>query len=114
MADLLSNNLVVPALILAVLGWLVPVWLSRRMKEGVKPLMRLAFYAILILFVLASGLFYILYLSQGATSQSLVQLGMIENIVFFGRLGLSSAMIWAPVMLLSVMNRPRHWVKETW
>lgn len=114
MAEIFSNNLFIPTFILGILGWLVPIGLSRIMKEGLRPLMLLAFYATIILFVLSSVVFFLLYLSQGATSASLGQFGMIENLFFFGRLGLSSAIIWAPIMALSVMNRPRHWVKETW
>jgi len=74
----------------------------------------LAFLATFIMFLIASGFFFILYLFQGASSSALGQFGFFENLFFFGRLGLSSAIIWAPIMVLSVMNRPRHWTKETW
>ena len=110
----LSDSLFVPTVILAVLAWVTPVLLSRVMAEGLRPLMLLALYSTLILFTLAGGFFYALYLVQGASTQVLGQFGLFENIRFFGRLGLSSALIWAPIMILSVMNRPRYWVKETW
>jgi hypothetical protein len=32
----------------------------------------------------------------------------------FGRLAVVSALIWGPIMLLSVAGLPKHWVKETW
>lgn len=114
MAELVSDNLFIPTLILGILGWLVPIGLSKRMNEGLKPLVLLAFLATFIMFLIASGFFFILYLFQGASSSALGQFGFFENLFFFGRLGLSSAIIWAPIMVLSVMNRPRHWTKETW
>ena len=32
----------------------------------------------------------------------------------FLRLGLVSALVWAPIMILSVAGLPRHWKEETW
>lgn len=114
MASLISDSLFIPTAILAVLAWFVPILLSRVMAEGLRPLMLLALLSTFILFAISGGFFFVLYLMQGAPTQALGQFGLLENIAFFGRLGLSSALIWAPIMILSVMNRPRYWVKETW
>lgn len=114
MVDAFSSGLFLPAAVLALLAWLVPKGLSMVMAEGVWPLIRLTFYATLILFVLSSSFFVILYITQGAGWAALVEFGMMNNVALFGRLGLTSAIIWAPIMVLSIANLPRHWVSETW
>jgi len=112
--SLFADNMWLPALALAVLGWVVPAVLARVMPEGVKALMLLGLVATFVVFAISALMFFALYVAQGANAGSLAQFGMLENLVFFGRLGLSSALIWAPILILSVANRPRHWVKETW
>lgn len=114
MGDLLSDGLFLPAVILAVSAWLVPVLLSKIMPEGVPALVLLAFIATLLMFVLSSALFVLLYAGQGAPLEQMSQFGLGENIVFFGQIGMTSAIIWGPIMLLSVANRPRHWTKAVW
>lgn len=114
MAEAFSSGLFIPAAILALMAWLVPKGLSMIMPEGVWPLIRLTFYATLILFAMASAFFVVMYAQRGAGWVTLSEFSLIENIALFGRLGLISAMIWAPIMILSVANLPRHWVKETW
>jgi hypothetical protein len=112
--DAFSSGLFLPAAVLALLAWLVPKGLSMLMAEGVWPLIRLTFYASFILFVLSSAFFVFLYVRQGAGWATLSEFGMVNNVALFGRLGLTSAIIWAPIMILSVANLPRHWVSETW
>jgi hypothetical protein len=110
----LSSGLVVPALALALLGWLVPRLLGRVWPEGLGPLLLLAFVATLILMGLATGFFVLLYTWQGAPMDALFEPGVMAGLGHFARLGLLSALLWAPVMILSVAGLPKHWVKETW
>ena len=114
MDALLSEGLVLPALILGVVGYLVPRLLARILPEGVVPLLVNGLLSTVLCWVLASGFFYLLYFWQGAplAKFSLPDLGAAA--LFFGRLGLASALIWAPVMLLSLSGLPRKWVHETW
>ena len=111
---MLLDGLLFPAIILAMLSWLVPKLLSFVMPEGVKPLLLLALVSTLILFVLSSVFFFVLYLWQGVTLAQLADGGMATNILLFGRLGLIAGIIWAPIMVLSVASLPRHWKKEVW
>lgn len=114
MDALLSEGLVLPALLLGVVGYLVPRLLARLLPEGVVPLLVNGLFSTLLCWVLASGFFYLLYLWQGAP---LVKIGLPDLAAiaqFFGRLGLASALIWAPVMLLSLSGLPRKWEHETW
>ena len=114
MSDLLSEGLVLPALLLGILGFVVPRLLARFLPEGVTPLLVNGFLSTVLTFMLSSAFFYLLYLWQGAPSDKLSLPDLGAAIVFFGRLGLASALIWAPIMLLSLAGLPRKWVHETW
>jgi hypothetical protein len=109
-----SSGLILPALLLAVLGWLVPRLLARVWPEGVGPLLLLALVSTLVLVVLATGLFVLLYLGQGVPLALILDVGVLGGWPHFLRLGLVSALVWAPIMILSVASLPRHWKEETW
>jgi hypothetical protein len=114
MGSLFSDGLFFPALTLAFLAWLVPKLLSLVMPEGIKPLMLLALLATLILFAVSAAFFVLLYIWNGTPLAEILAFGWAANIVFFGRLGLIAAMIWAPIMILTVATLPRHWIREKW
>ncbi|PJI92969.1 hypothetical protein BC777_1836 [Yoonia maricola] len=114
MSALFSDALFLPALMLAILGFAVPRFLARVLPEGVGPLMLNAFLSTVLLFALSASFFFGLYLWQGLSVAEIVAPGAASSIAFFGRLGLIAAIIWAPIMLLSVAGLPRKWVKETW
>ena len=111
MGSVFADSLLFPAMILGFLAWLVPKLLAMVLDEGVKPLMLNAFLSALFLFALSSGFFFCLYLWRDAPLEQLWSYGWAGNLVFFGRLGLSSALIWAPIMILSVAGLPRHWTR---
>lgn len=114
LGNLLSNGLLLPAFGLAVLALAVPRLLARALPEGVKPLMLNALLSTLVLTLLSAILFIGLYARQGAGLTELFSLGLASNIVFFGKMGLGAAIIWAPIMVLSLAGLPRKWVNETW
>ena len=111
---LFADHLFLPAMVLAVIAWVVPKLLSMVLAEGFKPLMFNAFLSSLILFGISALFFFWLYVWQGAGLENLLSFSWIDNVVFFGRLGLTSAIIWAPIMILSVAGLPRTWEKEVW
>lgn len=110
----LSAGLLLPALALGVLGWLVPRLLARVWPEGVGPLLALALVSTLVLLALAAGIFLLLYAWQGAPVAALFEPGLAVGVVHFLRLGLLSALVWAPVMILSVAGLPARWTEERW
>lgn len=112
--ELLSDTLFFPALVLAFLAFTVPRILGLILPEGVRPLLLNAFLSTVFLFLLSAAFFFFLYLWQGAPMAEILAPGWGANLKFFGRLGLISALIWAPIMVLSVAALPRKWVKETW
>jgi hypothetical protein len=108
------EELLIPSLALALVGWLVPRGLSLVWPEGVKPLFALGFVATLVMLVLSAVFFVGLYLVGGMPVAALVEGGWGPAVVHFGRLAVVSALIWGPIMVLSVAGLPKHWVKETW
>lgn len=111
---MIADGLILPSLVLALVGWLVPRGLSLVFPEGVKPLLVLSFVSAVIMFLVGSAFFVVLYLIRGAPMEAVLSGGMAEVIVHFGRLGLISALLWGPIMILSVAGLPKHWVEETW
>ena len=114
MGGLFADALLLPALVISVLGFIVPRLLARLLPEGIGPLLLNAFLSTVLLFIIAAGFFFCLYLWQGLSVAQIMEPGLAANVVFFGRLGLFSAIIWGPIMVLSVAGLPRKWVKETW
>lgn len=108
------EDLLIPSLALALVGWLVPRGLSLVWPEGVRALFGLGFVATLVMLVLAAVFFFALYLVGGVPLAALVEGGWGPTVAHFGRLAVISALIWGPIMVLSVAGLPKHWVKETW
>jgi hypothetical protein len=108
------ESLIIPSLALALVGWLVPRALSLVWPEGARPLLLLAFVATLVMLVLAGVFFLGLYLAQGVPLTGLAETGWAPAVAHFGRLAVISALIWGPIMVLSVAGLPKHWVRETW
>ncbi len=111
---LFSDSLLFPAIVLAIIAFVVPRLFGRMLPEGVKPLLLNAFLSTISLFLISAAFFFGLYLWQGLSVAQVMEPGWAANVVFFGRLGLIAAMIWAPIMVLSVAGLPRKWVKERW
>ncbi|SLN36178.1 hypothetical protein [Roseisalinus antarcticus] len=109
-----GQGLILPAICLAALGWTVPRVLARYFPEGVRPLLVLAFVAALVMTLISMGVFLGLYLWQGLSLGQMFSLGVLDGLAHFARLGAASALIWAPLLVLSVAGLPKHWVEATW
>ncbi|MCK0096179.1 hypothetical protein MWU60_11405 [Yoonia sp. F2084L] len=114
MGGLISDSLLLPTFVLAMLAFVVPRLLAQALPEGVKFLLANAFLSTLLLFAISAMFFFCLYLWQGLSVADVAAPGLAANVFFFGRLGLAAGIIWAPIMILSVAGLPRKWVKETW
>lgn len=114
MAEGFASGLIWPALILAALGWVVPRLLGRIWPEGVRPLIVLALVATGLMLLAGTLLFVALYVWQGVPFATLFEAGVAAGLVHFVRLGLVSALLWAPIMVLSIAGLPKRWETETW
>ena len=110
----MTGSLILPAVALGFLAWLVPKLYSMILPEGVWPLALNAVMSAVTLSVFAGGFFVALYLGEGIPLDRILDLGVIGNLVFFGRLSASTALIWGPIMVLSLAGLPRTWVKSVW
>ena len=114
MLDFFASSLVFPALVLTLMGWLVPKLYSLVFAEGVRPLMWLAFTSAVTMMGVGVLFFLSLYLLQGVPIGEVFEPGVMQGIMHFARLSAISAFFWGPIMILSVAGLPKHWVKEVW
>lgn len=110
----MSLDLILPALVLALMGWVIPRLLFHVFPEGVRPLVLLAVTAIGLMMLCGMAFFGVLYVAQGITWESLMREGWGALIAHFAKLGAISSLLWGPMLLLSVANLPRRWVREVW
>lgn len=105
-------HLILPALVLVFVGWLVPRLLFHVFPEGIKPLILLAVCSTVVMFGFGITFFGVLYLAQGIPWAMLSGDGWVGFVAHFLRLGAVSALLWGPIMALSVASLPRRWKRE--
>ena len=110
----MTGGLLIPAIALGLLGWLAPKLWSLLLPEGIPALFANAVLSAVTLTALTGLYFLLSYYQAGAPLERMAQEGIAANLAFFGRLGLSAAIIWGPMMALSLMGLPRTWTKATW
>ena len=106
------NGLVLPAMCLAALGWAVPRVLALWWPEGVKWLLGLALVSTLVMAVCGAVFFAFLYSAQGVRLDDLYATGGLSVPIHFAKLSLISALLWGPLMVLSLAGVPKNWVRE--
>ncbi len=99
---------------LALLGWFVPLIVGWRLPEGVPWLLLNAAISTVLMSLLGGAAFFILYGANGMPMENVFAHGSSEWFWYFIRLGIASALIWGPLMVLSLVNQPRRWVTKTW
>lgn len=109
-----TADLILPAMSLAALGWFVPRVLAIWWPEGVKWLMALALASTCVMAACGAAFFAILYAANGISLDDLYATGGLSVPIHFAKLSLMSALLWAPMMVLSLMYVPRNWVREMW
>lgn len=112
--DAVTGGILLPALVLAALGWVVPRALARVFPEGVRPLLWLALTATGVVMALGVGFFVLLYAWNGIPLRVVLEDGFGPALAHFGRLAAISALLWGPIMVLSIAGLPKNWVEETW
>lgn len=108
------QGIVLPVVLLALCGAVLPRALSRVFPEGVRPLLWLSAVSTLFMVAFGTGLFMVLYRLQGVQVATFFEAGAWRGGWHFLRLGLLSGLAWGPVMVLSIASLPRRWREETW
>ena len=117
MGDFDTTNfigLLLPAMCLAAMGWTVPRVLAIWWPEGVKWLMGLALVSKVVMALCGAAFFGFLYRMQGVNLDDLWATGGLSVPLHFTKLSLISALMWAPLMVLSLASVPKNWVREVW
>ena len=110
----MALTLVIPALALAALGWSVPRMLFHVFPEGVRPLMLLALCSAMLMMCLGIGFFMVLYMAGGIPLRVIFEDGVMAGLAEMARLAGISALLWGPILVLSVAGLPKRWVREVW
>lgn len=109
---ILGVLLPVAALIAAAI--LVPRGLERAMPESLQGLILNGVISAAVLTVMAAGYFFLAYLWRSTAILDLAGIAPASTLGHFLRLGLGSAIIWAPVLVLAVSTAPKRWKEAVW
>ncbi|GIT89663.1 hypothetical protein JANAI62_08520 [Jannaschia pagri] len=101
------SGLILPVLGLGAIAWGVPWLLGRLLPEGVGWLVVNGCVSTLLLICLSGLGFWVMY---GAAGDVVWRETPWHFVILSGR----SAIIWAPVMVLSLANLPRGWTEVEW
>lgn len=107
-------SLALPAVLLIAAAILVPRGLEPLVPESPGGLVALAGLSALLLWAVSGLGFVLLYHLRGATVALLTGDNAAPAFRHFAALGLKAALIWAPVLVLSVSTAPRRWKTATW
>ena len=109
-----ATALIVPAIGAAFLAWTIPQMLARLFPEGVRPLFALAGLAALVMTLIAMLYFWLAYRAEDAEFAAALAERPLAAALAVTRPALLSAMLWAPILVLSVAQLPSRWTEETW
>jgi hypothetical protein len=98
---------VLPLAGLALLAWFVPPALGRVLPEGVGWLVLNGILSAVVLALIAAVGFVLLYGEAGGPVWR-------EAPWHFALLSARSALLWAPILVLSLANLPRGWTEAEW
>lgn len=104
--------IVLPAVCLMIFSVLVARAFERVMPETLAGMALTFTLSAILLWAAASGLFALLYHWQGASLEAL--LGAPQGWRYMAGLGLKAAVIWAPLLGLTVITAPRRWKHNVW
>ena len=100
-------TIILPLVLLAILAWLVPWLLSLLLPEGAVWLVVIGVVAAMILTGLSAVGFYVLY---GPARETVLN----EAPWYFVILSARAALLWGPILMLSLANIPRRWKTAVW
>ncbi|MBV7395148.1 hypothetical protein [Mameliella sediminis] len=107
-------ELFLPAIGLMLITALVTRGVERLMPESLPGLALTAVVSALLVWGIASGGFALLYVMRDARVLALMEQTPATSTSHFLSLGASAALIWAPVLLLTVTTAPRRWKTAVW
>ncbi|MGH1412268.1 MAG: hypothetical protein ACRBB0_02170 [Pelagimonas sp.] len=106
-------ELALPAIVLMVLAVVVPRLVETFLPETLFGMAIIAALSSLILWILASLGFAMLYQWENPRLAALL-FSSTTSWPYFLNLGAKAAVIWGPVLALTVSTTPRRWKTNTW
>ena len=107
-------TLVVPAIGAGILAWLIPQGLARVLPEGVRPLVLNGVLSSLAMLAIAMLYFYAAYRSADPGFTATLMGRPLAAAWALGKPALMSALVWLPIVVLSVAQLPSRWTEQTW
>ncbi|CUH23044.1 hypothetical protein JSE7799_00614 [Jannaschia seosinensis] len=101
------SGIILPLIVLALAAWIIPWLLGKLLPEGVPWLIAIGLLSAASLTVLSAAVFWWLYGKAGDAV-------LAETPGHFVALAARAALVWAPIMVLSVANLPRGWRNVQW
>lgn len=101
------GSVVLPLALLALAAWAVPPLLSKVVPEGVAWLVLIAVLSAVGLMLISAIGFYLLY---GRAGEAVLDAAPWHFVLLSGR----AALVWGPVMVLSLANIPKGWKNAVW
>ena len=109
-----AAELILPALGAVALAALVPWALSRALPEGVPALLLNAALSAVLMALAAAGYFLAAYHARDPEMTRALLARPAAALWRFGSLAALSALLWAPVLVLSLAQIPSRWRHATW
>ncbi|MCR8724175.1 hypothetical protein [Frigidibacter sp. ROC022] len=107
-------TILLPIAVLVGVAVLLPRWMQRITPETLAGLILNGLASAAVLTVLATLWFFGSYLYRGDVLLDLFEIAPGSTVLHFLRLGLASALIWGPVLVLAVAAVPKRWKEATW
>jgi hypothetical protein len=107
-------HLIVPVAALLAASILVPRWIEPHMPETLAGLVLNGALSAVALTLLSALYFAFAYLARSTAVLDLLNIAPAATLGHFLRLGLSSAILWAPVLVLALSTAPKRWKENQW
>ena len=105
--ETMIQDVVLPLAFLATAAWVIPLLLFKILPEGVIWLILIGAISTIALVGISASGFYILYGRAGDV--------VLDTAPWhFAVLSARAALVWAPVMVLSLSSIPRRWKRAVW
>ena len=109
-----GTSLILPALGAVVLAALIPWALAKALPEGVPALLLNAALSLALMAAVAAGYFAAAYRAESPELTRALLAEPRAAIRRFGSLTALSALLWGPVLVLSLAQIPGRWREATW
>lgn len=110
----MGTSLLLPALGAVALAWAIPWAFSKALPEGLPALLLNAALSFALMGLAAAGYFLAAYHAESPGLTAALLAEPRAALGRFGSLSALSALLWGPVLVLSLAQIPSRWRRATW